>query len=87
MTTKQKLFADLIKSRSGELIYLSRGRDKGRAAWYYVLVDRMKVPLFLNEYKTPGGMIDLRDFGEVIESGWGENPPENVVQRIKIQFG
>ena len=30
-----------------EQIYLVKGVDAGRNAWYYVLVERIKAPLFL----------------------------------------
>ncbi len=38
---------DPIKRMQAELIYLVKGIDAGRNAWYYVLVDRLKTQLFL----------------------------------------
>ena len=39
---------DPQKKMQAELIYLVKGVDAGRNAWYYVLVERLKVQLFLN---------------------------------------
>ena len=36
---------DPQKKMQAELIYLVKGVDAGRNAWYYVLVDRLKVQL------------------------------------------
>ena len=80
-------FLDKVKSGRGSNLYLSRGRDQGRDAWFYVMVDPLKVTLFLKAYEKPGVMIDLEKYGKIIESGWGENPPEDVVKRITDEYG
>lgn len=76
-------FAEKIKTSQIELLYLVRGKDKGRAAWYFLQVDKMKLPIFLNKLKLLQSAFPLHDYGEIIECGWGENPPEDVVKRIQ----
>ena len=61
-------------------IYLVRGEDKGKPAWHYVMVDRSLLGLFLK--RTEGGSLDVKDFGTVLESGWGKDPPENTGERM-----
>jgi len=78
-------FQDQLKQRGGELVYLVRGKDRGRAAWHYVHVEKNKLPLFLK--KVESGTVDVSMYGEVLHSGWGENPPDDIVQQIKEQFG
>ena len=63
-----------------ERIYLVRGKDRGKPAWNYVLVDKHLLGLFLK--KTNGGALDVEKFGTVLRSGWGENPPAGTIDQI-----
>ena len=68
------------KENAKERIYLVRGMDKGKQAWHYVLVEKALLPLFLR--RTNGGSLDVADFGLVLTSGWGKDPPEEVRKNI-----
>ena len=68
------------KENSTDRIYLVRGKDKGRAAWHYVLVKKHLLGLFLKQ--TQGGSLDVADFGDVLRSGWGKDPPEGTSDKI-----
>ncbi|XP_022805986.1 serine/threonine-protein phosphatase 6 regulatory ankyrin repeat subunit C-like [Stylophora pistillata] len=57
-------------------LFLVRGKDRGKAAWLYVLVKRTVFPLFLR--RTQGGSLNVANFGQVLKSGWGEDPPGSV---------
>ena len=59
---------------------LVRGKDKGRAAWHYVLVKRHLLGLFLKRVK--GGRVNVADFGDILRSGWGKDPPEGIIDQI-----
>ena len=61
-------------------IYLVRGKDRGKLAWHYVQVEKALLPLFLR--RTNGGSLDVADFGLILKSGWGKDPPENVRTNI-----
>ena len=74
-------FLDKITKGRGEYVYLVRGTDRGKPAWHYVQVDKLKLPLFLK--KIDSGTIDVKDFGVIIFSGWGKDPPEDIVEKIK----
>ena len=71
---------------SGEMrrnIYLVRGKDEGRPAWHYVLLssgDEDHVQGFWDEVKT--GTLDVADWGYVIVSDWGEDPPHNTRDKV-----
>ena len=65
---------------SKERIYLVRGKDRGKPSWHYVLVDKHLLGLFLK--KTKGGSLDVKDFGTVLRSGWGKNPPAGTINQI-----
>ena len=65
---------------TSQRIYLVRGKDRGKPAWHYVQVEKVLLPLFLRH--TNGGDLDVADFGLVLKSGWGKDPPENVRKNI-----
>ena len=65
---------------ASQRIYLVRGKDRGKPAWHYVQVEKVLLPLFLRH--TNGGDLDVADFGLVLKSGWGKDPPENVRKNI-----
>lgn len=78
-------FVDKFKSSSGNLVYLVRGKDKGRPAWHYVRVrDKAILPIFLK--KADGGPIDVSQYGTILYSGWGENPPDDIVKKIEEEY-
>jgi len=77
-------FLQKIQSANGHLVYLVRGKDSGKPLWHYVLVDANKLPIFLK--KIEGGSLDVADYGKVLYSGWGENPPEEVKIFIEEKY-
>jgi hypothetical protein len=67
-------------------IFLVRGRDtSGERAWYYVMVDRAKRDVF----KSRAGVafMNLGDYGRVLYSGFGENPPDDIVEHMRDEYG
>ena len=68
------------KENASERIYIVRGKDRGKPAWHYVLVEKGLEPLFLRRIK--GGSLDIAGFGLVLTSGWGKDPPEAVRKNI-----
>ena len=68
------------KENSTDRMYLVRGKNKGRAAWRYVLAKKHLLGLFLKQMK--GGSLDLADFGAVLRSGLGKDPPEGTGDKI-----
>ena len=63
---------------------LVRGKDKGRAAWHYVLVKKHLLGLFLKRIK--GGVIKVADFGHILRSGSGKDPPEGTTDKILKEY-
>lgn len=68
------------KEDPSKRIYLVRGKDRGKPAWHYVLVEKLLFGLFLK--RTRGGSLDVKDFGKVLESGWGVDPPVGTIEKI-----
>ncbi|KJV66091.1 hypothetical protein [Anaplasma phagocytophilum] len=84
-TSNNEGFAKATKKSRLDCLFLVRGKDKGRPAWHYVLVDKHKKEMFLAKSKS--GSMDVALYGEILYSGWGENPPGDMVQKIKDEFG
>lgn len=77
-------FTNLIQSSRNELAWLVTGKDQGKDCWYYVLVEKPKLELFKAKCKTDFVQVD--DYGEILYSGWGNQPPEDIKQKIQDQF-
>ena len=79
-------FTSIVKASQGGLVYLAQGKEKptNQDAWYYVQIkSKSLVPIFLKKIKDG---IDLLDYGTILYSGWGAEPPEDIRQKIKVQF-
>ena len=68
------------KENPSKRIYLVRGKNRGKLAWHYVLVEKLLFGLFLK--RTQGGSLDVKDFGKVLKSGWGVDPPVGTIDKI-----
>ena len=69
---------------NGRYVYLVRGKDKDKPAWHYVLVDEKKENQFKAQVAT--GNIDVAEYGKILYSGWGKDPPEEKKKQINDQF-
>ena len=74
-----------VKSADAELIYLVKGVDAGKNAWYYVLVERLKVSLFLKALNDD--IIHLEDYGKILYSAYGDHPPKEISDKIRDEYG
>jgi hypothetical protein len=80
-----KKSASRFDMKSSHKIFLTQGRQNGTCTWHYVKIDALKQPLLKKAVKS--GSVDVADYGEVICSGWGKNPPESVVEMIQKKYG
>ena len=74
------------KKSEEDRVYLVRGKDRGKQAWHYVLVvdDEEMVEMFLAKVKS--GNVEVADYGQVLKSGWGQEPPDEVREWIKKKY-
>ncbi|AZL15329.1 hypothetical protein [Rickettsiales endosymbiont of Stachyamoeba lipophora] len=68
----------------GDLIYLIKGKNQGVDAWHYVLVNKVKLPIFLK--KITESSLDASLYGSILYSGWGTNPPARIANLIKEKY-
>jgi hypothetical protein len=76
---------DPQKKMQAELIYLVKGIDAGRNAWYYVLVDRLKLQLFLKALNDE--IIHLENYGKILYSAYGDDPSPEITTKLKEEYG
>ena len=77
-------FLEIVKTSRSDLLYIVRGKRDNWPFWHYILVDKFRLPMFL--VKSKSNLIDLNQYGEIIESGWGENPPEEISKKINERY-
>ena len=71
----------------GSRLFLLCGKDRGRKAWHYLLVDEDKLDAY-NALFSDGSRpsIDCSKYGKVLYSGWGEDPPKETSRKIELRF-
>ena len=84
--------ATWTKLSNNERIFLVRGNDKGRPAWHYAqLVDdegSVRKFIELTQGENAGiHTINIEDYGQVIKSGWGHDPPNDVKDWMQKNYG
>lgn len=79
-------FTRLVESGRSNLVYLVRGTANGRRTWTYLLVHPLKLIPFKAKLGDGTGTIDLADYGRVLESGWGEDPPASIQEKIASEY-
>ncbi|KAK2160174.1 hypothetical protein LSH36_138g00040 [Paralvinella palmiformis] len=60
------------------------GRDRGKPAWHYFLLKRSVEHLFDVTKKL--GQIDLKKFGRILYSGFGQNPDKAMLKKIEEEM-
>lgn len=79
-------FLDRVKkSRDGNVWLLRTTDAQARACYFYIRVDPLKKAILENRIGQSG--LTITDYGEIITSGFGENPPLAVAQRMKDEYG
>lgn len=83
--SEKKSAIDPIKRSQADLIYLVKGIDNNREAWYYVLVERTKLQLFLKALNDD--IIHLEKYGQILYSAYGSEPPAEITNKLKEEYG
>ena len=77
-------WADAVSGEMRSNRYIVRGEDRGRPGWHYVLLSSGDEE-YRAKYKAQvatGNDINLDDWGYVLASGWGEDPPQSIKDKI-----
>lgn len=77
-------FADKLKSDRADLVYLVKADEPRGRAWFYIEVLKAKRELFLDAVKQDN--FDLTQYGKILDSGWGDNPPAEAIKNLEEQY-
>jgi serine/threonine protein kinase len=86
LQVKEKLFKFKHPNKEYKDVFLVRGKDSGKPAWHYVLIENEEKYEELHKQKA-GTNIDVADYGKVIRSGWGVNPSNKIQEEIDDEYG
>ena len=64
-----------------ENVFLVKSNIGTRKAWYYLDVILLRLPLF--QRRIGNESLRLTEYGQILFSGWGENPPENIRMQVE----
>ena len=68
-------------------VFLVRGKDNDRPVWHYVLLADYDDAVRSSREKMRRESINVEECGQIIESGWGQDPPEDVVIKLQEKYG
>ena len=72
-----KLLDDRDMYNGRDQLLVVRGRDRGNRAWHYISIKRTLTHMF--KKKMNSGQIDVKHFGRVVGSGYGQSPPRSFL--------
>lgn len=68
------------------ILQMVTGRIEGQAFWAYLAMFPSKYQEYVAKVQN-NEPVDLMSYGEVIEQGYGEQPPQEVVDRMAAEYG
>lgn len=73
----------IVQERGGAIRFI-RAEENGTPCWFYLRL----TPEKLAEYEAglKAGDMNIRDFGKILESDWGDYPPEDVVRFMRDEY-
>ncbi|GEM_PF-1989303 len=74
----------LINKTGGEIRFLT-ARENGAECWFYLQLSPEQFADYEKNLRV--GSMNIRDYGEILESGWGEYPPEDMVIYMQQTYG
>ena len=75
------------KRRESERLYLVRGKDQDEPVWCYLLLeDDENTVRNIHERVRSESVINVADYGRILKSGWGRNPPNEIKDCINKEY-
>lgn len=82
---KKSRFAQKVLQERGGGIRFIQAEENGMPCWFYLRVDSNKIGAY--KEALPSGEFNIVDFGEILESDWGNYPPKSVIDFIRSEYG
>lgn len=68
-----------------ELVYLVKGYSNEWPVWHYVVIDSLKLAIFKRMLNSQS--MDVSEYGHILDSGWGAEPPADATLKILRRSG
>jgi|GEM_PF-2409529 len=80
-------FQDLYIKKSGQPIHLVRCTDlQGRKCYFFLMCSMEKVKQLQSPENKQKDSLDLRDYGNIVASGFGVDPSDEVIKMLKDKY-
>lgn len=73
----------MIAKAGGEIRFI-KATEQGKPCWFYVRLTPEKYQEYVKSLKT--GKMDIVEYGEILESDWGDYPSEDVIRFMKQEY-
>lgn len=67
------------------ILQLVNGMSEGKPFWAYMAMQPSGYEAY-HAKVSAGESVDLTVYGEVLQSGWGEEPPEEIRQKMADEY-
>jgi len=74
----------LVAERGGEIRFI-RAHEQGLPCWFYMRMDALKLMEYEQRLKT--GNMNVRDYGTILQSDWGDYPLPDMVAHMRETYG
>lgn len=81
-------FINKLAGENLSSIYVITGVVDNRAAWWVLNIRNSMLKVFEDklEDELDDGGIDLSQYGQVLEKGWGTEIPAEIIHKFEAQF-
>ena len=73
----------ITQERGGDIRFI-RAEENQKPCWFYLKLSPEKRIEYEQIIKT--GNLNIRDYGQVLESDWGYYPPQDVISFIRETY-
>jgi len=81
--TKKTSFTKNLAKQNKLPVYLYNAKDKEHGdCWYYIELEKNKEQQFKKAVEK-GSEFKITDYGRILTSGWGKNPPQKTINFLK----
>ena len=78
---------NIMLERGAVIIHdLSALNEQGKRQWYIIKMTKQQEVVFLKALSENTGNIDISDYGEVLESGFGDKAPKEIFYKYKEEY-
>jgi transposase InsO family protein len=69
----------------GGVVRFIRAQERGLPCWFYVRFAPEKLAEY--ERKLVLGALNVRDYGVILHSDWGAQPPRHIIESMREAYG